>query len=700
MISNISFPDFGMAVLIALTIGLVYAFGLYWKDRKFLEISRPLTYFLAFLRGFLVTLILLLLFSPLIKSTKEDIKQPVIVMAQDVSQSIAENMTSEALNTYNQGWNDVSTALKTKYDVHTLNFSTEVNEGIRDTFDGQSTNLSKTFEYINSNFGDQNLGAIILSSDGIYNEGSNPLYMEMSTKKPLYVVAMGDTTQRKDLYISEVFHNKIAYLGDKFTIQVDVKAFNAQGQNSKLVLESSYNGVTKKILEENISINKEDFFTQKVLTVDAAVPGIIKYRFSLTPINGEANKVNNVKEFYIEILDGRQKILLLANAPHPDIAAFRQIILSNKNYEVTTAMVAEDVVDVSKYDLVVLHNLPSDKNPINDVLNVLNRKGTPRLFVVGMQTALPLFNQAQDILKISGNSKNTEDIQTEINPNFNAFLSSDLLKQKVRNFPPLLVPFGDYGALGNSSVFMTQIVKKIKTNYPQLIFGETKGIKSAVFCGEGLWKWRMNDYAQHTNYDLVSEIVNKSIQWASVKDDKRKFRISTSKNLYKENESVLFEAQLYNDNYEMTNEPDVALSVKHEDGNEYKYTFSKNSNYYTLNAGLFAPGSYSYTGTVNFGGRIQTASGKFNVESIQLEQYDVTARHFLLQGLVDKMGGKLIYPNELKSLSEILVNDQQLKPVMYQSTTTKSIIHIKWIFFLLLFLLTLEWFLRRYFGSY
>ena len=43
---------------------------------------------------------------------------------------------------------------------------------------------------------------------------------------------------------------------------------------------------------------------------------------------------------------------------------------------------------------------------------------------------------------------------------------------------------------------------------------------------------------------------------------------------------------------------------------------------------------------------------------------------------------------------------QTVKPVIYQSTHTNPLINLKWIFLLLAGLLSVEWFLRRYFGAY
>jgi hypothetical protein len=162
----------------------------------------------------------------------------------------------------------------------------------------------------------------------------------------------------------------------------------------------------------------------------------------------------------------------------------------------------------------------------------------------------------------------------------------------------------------------------------------------------------------------------------------------------------VFDAQLYNDAFELVNDPDVSLIVKNESGAEYKYNFSRTQNYYTLNAGLFQEGSYSYTASTSLGGKQYTAQGKFIVESVRLEQYDLTARHALLHSLSEKYGGRLFYPAQTDQLIKVLTEDRPLKAVMYQSTTTRPLLNLKWLFFLITGLLFAEWFMRRYAGSY
>jgi hypothetical protein len=49
---------------------------------------------------------------------------------------------------------------------------------------------------------------------------------------------------------------------------------------------------------------------------------------------------------------------------------------------------------------------------------------------------------------------------------------------------------------------------------------------------------------------------------------------------------------------------------------------------------------------------------------------------------------------------ESIKNQETAKPVIYQETKITELIHAKWFFLLIVCCLALEWFLRKYLGSY
>jgi len=334
------------------------------------------------------------------------------------------------------------------------------------------------------------------------------------------------------------------------------------------------------------------------------------------------------------------------------------------------------------------------------VLNQLNAKKVSRLFIGGSQTNFQRLNAVQPLLKITTSGSSSNDVQAIFNNGFNFFTIGDELRKNLPQFAPLAAPFGDFQASGSGQTLLYQRIGRVETQYPLFVLGEDQGIKTGVLAAEGLWKWRLFDFLQHENHDLFDDLISKTVQYLSVKEDKRRFRITPSKSIFSETDQVVFDAELYNESFELINDPDVLLTITDEEKRQYNYTFDKSDRTYTLNAGVLPPGAYRYEGKTTTGGETLSFQGQFSVQPVQLELYETTANHGLLQLLSRESGGQVVYPGQIASVASLLEGYDYLKPVVYQTTRTQNVLHFRWLFLLLAGLLFLEWFLRRYFGAY
>jgi hypothetical protein len=697
---DLSFQYPAWFLLLCVLLGLAYAALLYYRDTTFRDQAPQLHRWLGVLRFLTVTLLSALLLSPLLKNMLTETKKPVVVLAQDQSESAGTDLQGEALNTYKQNWQALKDGLSENYEVHELAFGDQVREGVDFNFTDKITNLSEMLKGVYDLYGGQNLGAVVVASDGIYNEGSNPAYADAALAAPVYTIALGDTTPKKDLLVKRVFHNKIAYLGDKFTLQIDVAATNCAGQQTVLNIGKVDDGQVRNLQSIPITLAGNDFFTTKEIQIEADKPGVAQYLITVAGLPGEASTVNNRKEIFVDVLDARQKILLLGNAPHPDLTALKTTLEINKNYQVSIAYINDPGVDVSKSDFVILHNLPSTSNDISGLLNTLNEKRIPRLFIAGMQTGYAALGKAQALVNMQSDGRQSDDVQGKVASQFASFSLNPTIAEELPKFNPATSAFGNFSATQQAQVILYKRIGKVDTDQPLLAVGEVNGVKTGIFLAEGLWRWRLFDFLQHQNHEIFDELIGKTVQYLSLKEDKRKFRVNLDKNIFNENEAVSFGAELYNDNYELTNDPDVAMSIRDRDGKEFTYTFNKTGKAYTLNAGILPVGTYTYKATTNFNGQALSVEGRFNVQPIQLELFETTANHSVLRQLSAKFGGETVFPAQLASIADKIKNNQTVKPVIYQTTKTNPLINLKWIFALLALMLAAEWFLRRYFGSY
>jgi len=67
--------------------------------------------------------------------------------------------------------------------------------------------------------------------------------------------------------------------------------------------------------------------------------------------------------------------------------------------------------------------------------------------------------------------------------------------------------------------------------------------------------------------------------------------------------------------------------------------------------------------------------------------------------LAQNTGGKLFHKNELDKLEKELMTNELIKPITYTQKQLNELIDVKWIFFLILGLLSFEWFFRKRSGT-
>ena len=100
-------------------------------------------------------------------------------------------------------------------------------------FNEKSTNLELGFEAINTQFYNRNVGGVALISDGNYNVGSNPSYAaEKLNLTPVFTLAVGDTTPKRDHFVKNVSANDLAYLNNDFPVEVDIESFKLAGKSA------------------------------------------------------------------------------------------------------------------------------------------------------------------------------------------------------------------------------------------------------------------------------------------------------------------------------------------------------------------------------------------------------------------------------------------------------------------------------------
>lgn len=673
-----------------LSLGVLYAWLLYGTHRN---LAKRLKVTLFALRVLIVTIVAWLIFAPLIKVVSYTPEKPIVVLAHDNSISVSHIQGNGFNKTqYEKDLQTLASRLSDKYDVKIFNFSDSVNAGFNFTRQGKLSNASALIDRLNDELLNRNVGGVILASDGIFNRGGNPLYEIDKIKAPFYTIALGDTIPKRDLLVANVNYNNLVYLDNDFTLDVEIQAYDSKGETSQLnVFENG-----KKIKEVAFKIDAGSFVKVFPLKIKANKIGVQQYTVTVTNLKNEITVKNNSQTVFIEVIDARQKILLAAAAPHPDLATLRQAIERNQHYEVTLAIDEElEGVDVTKFSLAILYQLPHQRLVAAPLISRLTAAKISSWYVLGAQTNVNAFNQVQKKINLSRSGGSIQEVFPYRAPNFTVFNLEENALAQLNSYDPLEAPFGTLNVNGSYTAVLNQRIGKINTPHPMLFFMEDQSGKTGVLLGEGIWKWKLEEAKDEKNYPLIQEIISKTVQYLSVKDDKRRFKVYTSKSTFEENEAIILNATLYNDAYEAVNSPDAKVQLKNAAGKLFNYTFSKFGAGYRLDAGMLPAGKYTYTASVTLGANAHQASGAFFVNSIVAEYQQTTANHQLLYTIAKQSNGKLFAPQSLLSIADEIEKSGQAKTISYEDRRYDELVSMKWLFIMIIALLTLEWFLRK-----
>ncbi|HLG02383.1 MAG TPA: hypothetical protein VI731_02230, partial [Bacteroidia bacterium] len=476
-------------ILLCIFAGALYAGVLYWREKKLVDISRWLLGIMATFRFIVVFILAFLLLSPLLETVFRDVHKPVIVVAQDVSESLLMGKDS-AFNRhqYSEKLQLLVDGLEDKYEVFVYSFGDHFRQGLDFNYPDKYTDFSTLFDEISTRYSDRNLGAVIVASDGIYNQGQSPVYAAAKIRAPVFSVAMGDTTIRKDLILSKVVHNRIAFLGNTFPLEAVIDAHRCAGSRAMLSVSKGKQTLVSKPVE----ISKDPFTVTIPVELQANAVGLQRYSVALTVLEGESNAVNNRQDIFIDVLDAREKILIVGASPHPDIGAIKLAIETNDNYQVETYMLDKFNEPVQGFSMAILHGIPSETAQGKKLLADLAAGNIPVFYVTGHQNRYGLFNNLATGVSVSTSGYRANEVEPYAVADFPLFNLSETTLNYISKFPAVICPFGNFQVSPAAIPLLRQKIGLSRTDYPLWIFSTQDERKVSVFLGEGLFKWRLH----------------------------------------------------------------------------------------------------------------------------------------------------------------------------------------------------------------
>jgi hypothetical protein len=686
-----SAPEF---LVLCVMAGLGYAALQYYRTKY--PWSKGVNTLLFSFRAILAFFLAFLLLGPIVKQVSNLYEKPAYIILQDNSASIGEVTDSTARLALQQQLGETQRVLEANgYDAEIRTLTDEDTPAF--TYSATTSDINGALRRIANRYEGKNVAGVILISDGIYNAGLSPLYAGYNF--PIHTVGIGDTTVRADIALKNIAYNKIAYQGNKFPLRAEVQLKNISASR-----------VTATLLKRGKVVEKQtkNFTPGQLLIFDfqplADQQGIQKYDIQIETRPEEYNTKNNRSSVFVEVVEGRKKILCVAAAPHPDIKALREVITKNSNYEFilhipdvnpqqASAMTPEGI------DLVIFHQSPDLRAKTSSLFQNFMKTESSILVILGHQSDLRQLARHNLPLQFEAPPREYDEVTPVVNPGLTNFSISAEASSAFSSFPPVSVHFGKMQVRAGVSTVLFQRVGSITTDKPLLVVTEDDGKKIGLMLGEGLWRWRLNEFERTENTMYFDEVFGKLFQFLSTTEDKRKFRSYPVRQEFSDTEPVVIESQVYNDIFEPVYGNSVEIDLTHEGGQRtnYSYVISPGNTRYQI--GGLKEGVYRYRSSTVLNGKTESVRGEFAVVERQAELQNLTADFDLLRKLSQNTGGKFYPVAQVEALQQDL-RQAEATSIIHTEETYDSLINLKWVFWLLLILITAEWGLRKFYGSY
>lgn len=668
-------------IILAASVAIAFALFQYGTGKK-KPLQKALVY--GVLRFLSVFGLLLLLVNPKWTQVNYYNEKPSLAIAVDNSLSINhlgyDSLVKEAVLRFRE-----SKLLKEKFDIQYYKFGSNLTVLDSLDFSQKQTNISKVFSSLSSLY-KRTTAPTILVTDGNQTFGRSYQYTLDSYDQEVYPLIAADTIQYEDIKVERINVNRYAYVKNKFPVEIFLKyTGDASLKESLLEIKSGNRILHKEILQ--FARSNSSVITNVLLPADRV--GVCTYTAVVSPLETEKNKVNNTRNFAVEVIDQKTNVLVVSNLVHPDIGVLKKSIESNNLRTVTIASTAESAGKINEYQLIILYQ-PNEQfiNVYKEIAD-LNKN---HIVITGAKSDWNVINKSQNNVRREFTGQ-MEEVQAVVNPNFSSFTIPDI---GFSEFPPLLGSFGDIEFTSEVDIAFFQKIGTVNTSQPLIAATDLNGQRVVHIFGEGIWKWRSQSYREQSSFKEFDNFMDKLVQYTA--SNKRKNRLDISyDSFYYGTSDIKVSAQYFDKNYVFDRKATLeAVVINKESKERVRIPFLLKGNYFEVDLSTMSPGDYTFTVTAK--DQNLSRSGSFKIIPFETEQQFLNADMEGLNQLATKTEGAIYSMDKVNNLINALITDNRYRAIQKSNEKVVPLIDRKWLLGLVILFLAMEWFIRKYHG--
>ena len=650
----------------------------YYRVKKLTKVS----FLLVIIRSLVFFLLMLVLLNPSI--TKESIinQKAKLSVLVDNSSSITFFKKDSLVHAILQNFK-THKKLNKRFDINYYSFGNLFQQSDSFSFDENQTDISMPLERI-SKIQKNASNAIVLLSDGNQTIGND--YQYTSIKDPVFPVVIGDTTKYQDVKIAQINVNRYSFINNQFPVESILQYEGTQTIKLRYSLEN--NG--KIIFSERINFSEKNNSHILKTFIKASKEGTNFFTSKIEYLENEKNVVNNSKNFSVEVIDKQSEILIVSSFYHPDLGALKKAIESDKQRKVTIRIVDDKNIQLNNYQLVVLYQ---PNNKFNIIIDQLNSNKSSFMLITGSKTDWLFLNNKS----LGINKKNINQLENYSARFYNGFLNFSQKNIGFENLPPMIDYYGETTVSIPHQTLLYQSINGFSSQNPLLATANHNNQKKVFLFGEGLWKWRSSSFLKNDSFQYFDEFIGNLVQYASNKKIRNRLDLDIN-SFYNANSSIQIGAFYVDENYQFDDRATILFTIKNKNSKKKQtFPFSLSGSSYQLELTSLEAGEYEYT--IEVDGRNISKKGTFKVNEFLVEEQFTNANSYKLELLAQKTAGKLYFEDKYRLVTDDLTNDTRFSTIQKSKKTIDKLVNWQWLMLLIIGLLSLEWFIRKYIGK-
>lgn len=574
--------------------------------------------------------------------------------------------------------------------------------------DGDRSDIAGAFHDLRVSAAGRRPAAVILITDGNSTTPTNPLYEAQALGVPVFSIGVGDTSDPRDLRVSQVISNTTAYVGTRVPVNVVLHGSNMAGEQAEVRLV--HRGRTVDRATVTLEAGSRDQRVTLSFIPDSS--GLHRSTVSLSRLPGEITSVNNTATFLTRVLSDKLRVLLLSSAPNQDAAFLLRSLASDSNVTVTARTgtpqgaylegpLTPDLVRRS--DLIVIVGNPS-ASTAQSLAQTLQREEFLRkpVWFLAQRTGGPDRNgPLESILP----ARVEQVVQSEMNifvvvPESKRlhpiFRVPTAISDPWSSLPPVFRSQTAVRPPPDAEVLATIRMGSTVLQDPFLIVRNAEGRRTVMLTGYGIWRWKLLAPTEDAGGLLYDQFVSNVVRWLTAADDERRFRVTPDHDSFSSLEAPSFTGQVYDESLQPVDDAELRVSVTGGDATTSIVLSPLGNGQYAGASTLLPPGDYTYVAVARSASvMLGEDRGTFSVGGLNAEFVETKMNRMSLEGLSSRTGGTYFDATDVRGLADRVRGVAGFQRVELVQRTDVDLWSNPWMLGLVVLLFSTEWFLRK-----